>query len=518
MSVTQEVTAIEKISVDESNVAIDVNIVDAVIKDGATKKKKKKKKSNKKEGRLSRRLSSISEKLQKQYAVFKLKVEYAGSKTWTVEKEYNDFRRLHNTLAKKLPGVDKMVSKFPRNNFFLKLKPELVQQQREYFESYLQAVTKLSPCPADVNEFLSVNVNLKKKGGIKTPELKDFELVTLIGMGSFGKVYLVRVIASDKMYAMKVLNKEEVARRRQVEHTKTELRVMGASEHPFIVNLRYAFQTKNRLFMISDFCRGGELFFHLKKLRVLSEDIARFYAAEIALALDYLHKKDIVYRDLKPENVLITEDGHIKLTDFGLSREGVAGETDATTFCGTPEYLSPEMILHYRHKTSGYGKGVDWWSLGTLIYEMLCGIPPFYHRNVKKMCERILTDKLTFDRGNMSVECKDIVTGFLKRDPGERLGTVGQGFEEVKNHLFFKEIDWELLYQRKVKPEFIPELSNDVTDTSNFEEVFTKEAARLSVEKSKDDTGYDAFEDFDFIKHTVKGTPEEFNNNFWSES
>jgi len=355
---------------------------------------------------------------------------------------------------------------------------------------------------------------------LKTPKLEDFELLTLIGKGSFGKVFLVKVTASDKIYAMKVLNKKQVKVRRQIEHTKTELRVMGAASHPFIVCLRYAFQTKNRLYMISDFCPGGELFYHLKELHTLEENVACFYAAEISLALHYLHSKDIVYRDLKPENVLLDEEGHIKITDFGLSREGVVDENSATTFCGTPEYLSPEMILHYRHKGQGYGKGVDWWSLGTLLYEMMCGLPPFYHRNVKRMCERILLDKLTFEKNpqNMSLECKDIVTGFLKRDPTERLGNVGEGFEEIKQHPFFKDIDWERLYNRQVKPPYKPKVSVDPTNTDNFEDMFTREPARLSVERPEErlePNEYDAFEDFDFIEHTVKATAEEFNNDFW---
>ena len=319
---------------------------------------------------------------------------------------------------------------------------------------------------------------------------------------------------------MKVLSKKQVKERRQVEHTKTEFRVMGLANHPFIVCLRYAFQTKNRLYMISDFCPGGELFYHLKKLHTLTEEVARFYTAEIALALHYLHSKDIVYRDLKPENILLDDRGHVKITDFGLSREGVADENGATTFCGTPEYLSPEMILHYRHKGQGYGKGVDWWSLGTLLYEMMCGLPPFYHRNVKRMCERILLDSLTFDKtpSDMSAECKDIIIGFLKRDPKERLGNVGDGFEEIKHHPFFAKIDWEKLYDLEIDAPYVPEISKDPTNTDNFETQFTREAARLSVERPEDGLDpdeYDAFEDFNFLEHTVKVSAEQFNNDFW---
>ena len=260
--------------------------------------------------------------------------------------------------------------------------------------------------------------------------IEDFELLKTLGKGSFGRVFLVRRVQRDaglaalgsgaeekgnnhNLYAMKVLKKSEVKRRRQVEHTKTERHIMGTigQSHPFIVTLQYAFQTKDKLYMVTNYCRGGELFFHLKKMRRFTEEMCRFYSAEIILALDHLHKNDIVYRDLKPENVLLEEDGNIRITDFGLSRENVDTPNGATTFCGTPEYLSPEMILHRQTRT-GYGKSVDWWSLGTLMYEMLTGWPPFYDRNIRRMCDKILRQKLSFpDKYGISVKAKSVIAG-----------------------------------------------------------------------------------------------------------
>eukprot|EP01102_Stenamoeba_stenopodia_P008101 TRINITY_DN2301_c0_g1_i3.p1 TRINITY_DN2301_c0_g1~~TRINITY_DN2301_c0_g1_i3.p1 ORF type:complete len:296 (-),score=67.21 TRINITY_DN2301_c0_g1_i3:548-1435(-) len=195
----------------------------------------------------------------------------------------------------------------------------------------------------------------------------DFELLTVIGKGSFGKVLQVRKKDTGKIYAMKVLRKEAIVQRKQVAHTKAEKSILAKIQHPFIVGLHYAFQTEEKLYMVLDFVNGGELFFHLKREGKFSEQRVRIYAAEIACALSHLHSFGIVYRDLKPENILLDSEGHICITDFGLSKE-IQSE-DTHTFCGTPEYLAPEIL-----KGQGHGTPVDWWSLGTLIYEMLTGL------------------------------------------------------------------------------------------------------------------------------------------------
>mmetsp|Transcript_6524 Transcript_6524/g.7942 ORF Transcript_6524/g.7942 Transcript_6524/m.7942 type:complete len:320 (+) Transcript_6524:853-1812(+) len=316
------------------------------------------------------------------------------------------------------------------------------------------------------------------------------------------------------MFAMKVLKKSEVKKRRQIEHTKTELRVMGGSSHPFICTLRYAFQTNDKLYMVSDFCQGGELFFHLKNMHKFSDSMVRFYSAEIALALEYLHRHNIIYRDIKPENVLLDGNGHIRITDFGLSRDGVTDPQGATTFCGTPEYLSPEMLLG-RQKNYGYGKSVDWWGLGVLMYEMYFGWPPFFHKNKKLMCRQILKSRLKFPSNSISEEAKDIITGLLQRDPKARLGIVGEGFVEIKMHPFYEGLDWDDLLQRKVDPPFLPKVDDVI---GNFDNEFTDTEVKLSDageeqphSAMKQEEENDVFEDFAFTRDMEQqGVMDEF--------
>ncbi len=393
---------------------------------------------------------------------------------------------------------------FPKKRLWNSLASSTITERRALFEGYLNALLVMSPRPSDLNQFLCVGDNFAlarqgaadaKAGGAgplasdqkdlldvvgagwthgHKVSVDDFELLKVLGKGSFGKVFLVRLLSNQRVFAMKVLKKEDVMRRKQVEHTRTERRIMGVVEHPFIVQLRYAFQTSDKLYMVSDYCRGGELFFHLKKLRTFSEEMVRFYAAQIVAALEHLHASDIVYRDLKPENVLLDELGYIRLTDFGLSRDKVSTPTGATTFCGTPEYLSPEMILHRRTRT-GYGKPVDWWSLGTLMFEMLTGWPPFYDKNMRTMCEKILKSTLEFpEKFEISPPARSLIRGLLERDPARRLTPVA-----IRAHAFFADLDWPALHRRELPAPFRPPVSGEL-DIQNFDKVFTKQAAQLS--------------------------------------
>ena len=301
-----------------------------------------------------------------------------------------------------------------------------------------------------------------------TPD--DFELLQVVGKGSFGKVFQVRKKDTGKIYAMKVLKKEQLLKRKQVAHTQTERRVLENIQHPYIVSLRFAFQTQDKLYMVLDYFTGGELFFHLKANGRFSEELARFYAAEITLALECLHKNTIVYRDLKPENVLLDEEGHIRLTDFGLSKESITGNTLTHTFCGTPEYLAPEVI-----HGAGYNKAVDWWSLGTLLYEMITGLPPFFNTNVHVMYEKIMRAPLTFP-AYVSPEAQSLLTGLLQRNPAQRIGGGSRDAEELKEHPFFASINWTALENKEITPPFRPFTKDGATDTSNIDEEFKREA------------------------------------------
>jgi len=326
--------------------------------------------------------------------------------------------------------------------------------------------------------------------------MDDFEIISVVGKGSYGKVMQVRKRDTGHIYAMKVLKKQMLVARKQVVHTKTERRVLELIDHPFLVSLRFAFQTEGKLYMVLDYFTGGELFFHLKHGGKFSERRAKFYAAEITLALQCLHENTIIYRDLKPENVLLDDDGHIRLTDFGLSKESIQGDELTHTFCGTPEYLAPEVI-----QGSWYGKAVDWWSMGTLLYEMLTGWPPFYNENLHVMYERITRAPLTFPK-DMSEEAKSLLTGLLQRDPRERLGS-NNGMMDFKDHPFFADIDWKALYEKKIPPPFIPQQSEGLMSTDNVDDEFKQEMPQDTPVTQADIKDAVKFEDFSFAQNNT---------------
>lgn len=238
---------------------------------------------------------------------------------------------------------------------------------------------------------------------------ESFEIIKVIGRGNFGKVCLVRKTGTDQLYAMKILKKAYVEEKKQIAHTKTERNVLASAKCPFIVKLCYAFQTPAKLYLVLEYMNGGELFFHLSKETAFSEIKARFYVGEILIALNYLHSNGIMYRDLKPENILLDEEGHIRLTDFGLSKSGVnVDRPNANTFCGTPEYLAPEIL-----RCDEYDKAVDYWSLGAVLYYMLSGAPPFYSRNKNEIFKNVLTRPIGRLSG-ITNEANDLFQSLLK--------------------------------------------------------------------------------------------------------
>lgn len=308
--------------------------------------------------------------------------------------------------------------------------------------------------------------------------IDDFELITVIGKGSFGKVMQVKKRDTSRIYALKTIRKQHIVNRNEITHTLAERLVLAQVNSPFIVPLKFSFQSEQKLYLVLAFVNGGELFHHLQREQRFNEERARFYSAELLLALEHLHELDVVYRDLKPENILLDYTGHIALCDFGLCKLNMKGNEKTNTFCGTPEYLAPEIL-----NGQGYDKTIDWWTLGVLLYEMLAGLPPFYDENTDTMYHKIINDPLQFG-AEFTNEARDILIGLLTRDPMRRLGL--NGAEEIRHHPFFNNyIDFKKLSEKKIQPPFKPTVSSPV-DVSNFDTVFTEEAPVDSyVEDSK---------------------------------
>lgn len=325
----------------------------------------------------------------------------------------------------------------------------------------------------------------------------DFQLMRVVGRGHFGKVMMVRKRDTGRIYAMKVLHKETVIENDAIQHTLSESNVLRNVRHPFIVSLKYSFQTQDKLYLVMDYLCGGELFTHLSSVDHFDEWRTKFYAAQIVLALGYLHDMNVIYRDLKPENLLLDMDGYLCLTDFGLVKENVGWSEKTTTFCGSPEYLAPEILLG-----KPYGKGVDWWALGTFIYEMLSGWPPFFDEDHKRMNRRILHEPLSFDPQLFSREAKTLLRGLLERNQEKRLGSGRDGTKDIMQHPFFKDINWELLKKRGIEPPYKPHLQH-VTDTRFFSDEFTAESVKDTYNDTQlSKTIQDAFKGFSWVAPT----------------
>uniref|UniRef100_A0A3P8UP62 non-specific serine/threonine protein kinase n=1 Tax=Cynoglossus semilaevis TaxID=244447 RepID=A0A3P8UP62_CYNSE len=303
--------------------------------------------------------------------------------------------------------------------------------------------------------------------------MSDFDYLKLLGKGTFGKVILVKEKATGMYYAMKILRKEVIIAKDEVAHTVTESRVLQNTRHPFLTTLKYAFQTHDRLCFVMEYANGGELFFHLSRDRVFTEDRARFYGAEIVSALEYLHSRNVVYRDLKLENLMLDKDGHIKITDFGLCKEGITDGATMKTFCGTPEYLAPEVL-----EDNDYGRAVDWWGLGVVMYEMMCGRLPFYNQDHERLFELILMEEIRFPK-NLAPDAKALLAGLLKKDPKQRLGGGADDAKEVMSHKFFASINWQDVTEKKLVPPFKPQVTSE-TDTRYFDDEFTAQTITIT--------------------------------------
>ncbi|MBZ3873915.1 Protein kinase C epsilon type [Sciurus carolinensis] len=316
-----------------------------------------------------------------------------------------------------------------------------------------------------------------RQGQAKRLGLDEFNFIKVLGKGSFGKVMLAELKGKDEVYAVKVLKKDVILQDDDVDCTMTEKRILAlARKHPYLTQLYCCFQTKDRLFFVMEYVNGGDLMFQIQRSRKFDEPRSRFYAAEVTSALMFLHQHGVIYRDLKLDNILLDAEGHCKLADFGMCKEGILNGVTTTTFCGTPDYIAPEILQELE-----YGPSVDWWALGVLMYEMMAGQPPFEADNEDDLFESILHDDVLYPVW-LSKEAVSILKAFMTKNPHKRLGCVAaqNGEDAIKQHPFFKEIDWVLLEQKKIKPPFKPRIKTK-RDVNNFDQDFTREEPVLTL-------------------------------------
>ncbi|NXS92431.1 PKN2 kinase, partial [Jacana jacana] len=331
----------------------------------------------------------------------------------------------------------------------------------------------------------------------RTVQLEDFHCIAVLGRGHFGKVLLAQYKATGKLYAIKALKKKDIIRRDEIDSLNCEKRifeVVNSSDHPFLVNMFACFQTPHHACFVMEYTPGGDLMMRIHE-DVFSEHTARFYTACVVLGLQFLHEKKIVYRDLKLDNLLLDAEGFVKIADFGLCKEGIGFGDRTNTFCGTPEFLAPEVLTDI-----SYTRAVDWWGLGVLIYEMLVGESPFPGDDEEEVFDSIVNDEVRYPRF-LSAEALSIIRKLLRKCPERRLGAGEKDAEEIKIQDFFKEIDWDALFARTLKPPFVPTL-RDPTDISNFDEEFTSQKPILTPPEQvalltrKEQA---VFKDFDFV-------------------
>lgn len=269
----------------------------------------------------------------------------------------------------------------------------------------------------------------------------SFDIIGELGAGSFGNVYQVRKKDSGEIFAMKALSKPMLISKSQLKYATAECKILKAIRHPFIVRLYWAFQSQSYLYMVLEYCPNGDFSNLLALVTNLSVEVSRFYTAEMVLAIEYLHSIDVIYRDLKPQNILLDAEGHIKLTDFGLSKENASEEEPAMSFCGSPAYLAPEVLAK-----TGSWKPADIYNIGTNLYEMLVGKPPYFTENLAKLYKRISKGSLTFP-DNIDQDARDLIEKVMSRNPDDR-PTITQ----VKSHRFFKAINWDDMVTKKIPP------------------------------------------------------------------